>query len=190
MIALFGRDVALRSIIPEQAESFEAAYVGQGLAGATTHRRLKFAEMLFAHAVKKKPIPDDPFADVTVPNVLPADRRQDVTAEDVEELTAVSDPTWRVVFALCRYAGLRCPSEVASLKWADIDFVVGRTTATKTERTADRATRPCPIFAHLHPDPEKAREIKSVGEVGCGSGFWRAGGVSPLLWSKSPGNRG
>ena len=177
LIALFGRDVGLRTITAEKAESFKAAYVDQGLAGATVHRRLKFAKMLFAHAVKKKLIPDNPFAGVTVPNVLPADRRQYVSVEAVEKLMAVSNPTWRTIVALCRYAGLRCPSEVLSLKWKDIDFAAGRMTVTapKTEHIAGKETRPCPVFARLRPYLEDAHKVKSATEVYVIGGSWGDG---------------
>ena len=32
-----------------------------------------------------------------------------------------SDNQWKLILALCRYASLRRPTEVLSLKWADID---------------------------------------------------------------------
>ena len=35
-------------------------------------------------------------------------------------LEACPDQEWRTLFALVRYGGLRCPSEVLKLKWSDI----------------------------------------------------------------------
>jgi hypothetical protein len=29
---------------------------------------------------------------------------------------------WRLIFSLCRFQGLRCPSEVVSLKWSDVQW--------------------------------------------------------------------
>ena len=174
LTALFGTDTDLRSITPEQAERFKAEYVDRGLAAATTHRRLKFAKMLFAHAIKRKLIAENPFADVKLPNVIPAARRQYVTAEAVEKLLAVSNPTWRTIIALSRYAGLRCPSEVLSLKWEHVDLAAGRMTVTapKTEHIAGKGTRPCPIFARLRPYLEEAHKIKSAAEVYVIGGPW------------------
>ncbi len=35
-------------------------------------------------------------------------------------LEACPDSQWRVLFALSRFAGLRCPSETLALQWADV----------------------------------------------------------------------
>lgn len=130
--------------------------------------------MLFAHAVKTKLLPDNPFAGVTVPNVVPADRRRYVSGEEVEKLMAVSNPTWRTILALCRFAGLRCPSEVLSLKWEDIDFATGKMTVTapKTEHLVGKGTRVCPLFARLRPYLEEAHKRKPAGEVYVVGGAW------------------
>ena len=48
-----------------------------------------------------------------------------------------------MIVALCRYAGPRCPSEVVSLKWADVDLAAGLMTVTspKTEHIPGEAYR-------------------------------------------------
>ncbi len=68
-------------------------------------------------------------------------------------LDACPDAQWRLIFALCRFGGLRCPSEVLRLKWADIDWARDRFTvhATKTEHHADGGVRKVPIFPELAP---------------------------------------
>ena len=52
-----------------------------------------------------------------------------------------------LVVALARYGGLRCPSEIALLKWSDIHWDAERMTVTspKTKRYG-KATRVVPIF--------------------------------------------
>lgn len=37
-------------------------------------------------------------------------------------LDAFLDSQWRLLFALSRYGGLRCPSERLALRWIDIDW--------------------------------------------------------------------
>ena len=37
-------------------------------------------------------------------------------------LEACPDAEWRLLFALSRFAGLRCPSEHLALRWADINW--------------------------------------------------------------------
>ena len=56
-----------------------------------------------------------------------------------------------MIFALCRYGGLRCPSEVLKLTWGDISWEQSRMLvhAPKTEHHADKATRLVPLFPEL-----------------------------------------
>ena len=55
--------------------------------------------------------------------------------------------------ALCRYGGLRCPSEVMGLTWADVDWEKRRfqVHARKTEHHADGGDRIVPLFPELYP---------------------------------------
>ncbi len=68
-------------------------------------------------------------------------------------LDACPDSVWRLIFALCRYGGLRCPSEVQRLRLRDVDW--GRDEflvhAPKTEHHEGKATRWVPIFPELRP---------------------------------------
>ena len=65
---------------------------------------------------------------------------------------ACPDAEWRLLFALSRYGGLRCPSEHLGLRWEDVDWERGRLTihSPKTEHHAGGATRVVPIFPELH----------------------------------------
>lgn len=68
-------------------------------------------------------------------------------------IEATPDPEWRLMIALARYGALRCPSEVLSLRWADIDFDRGRirVPSPKTERHAGRGHRLIPLFREIEP---------------------------------------
>ena len=78
-------------------------------------------------------------------------------------LDACPDAQWRLLFALSRYAGLRCPSEHLALRWADIDWAANKMTvhSPKTEHHAGKDKRVIPIFPELLPylkdafDPEE-----------------------------------
>ena len=77
------------------------------------------------------------------------------------------------IIALCRYGGLRYPSEVLGLTWDDVlwdqDRMIVR--APKTEHHEDRGIRQVPLFAELRvylaaafdvappPDLEEAEDI-------------------------------
>jgi len=41
-------------------------------------------------------------------------------------LDACRTTRWKAIVVLCRYAGLRCPSEVFALRWSDIELDAGR----------------------------------------------------------------
>jgi integrase len=75
-----------------------------------------------------------------------------VTADEAKKvLDACPDAQWRLIFALCRYGGLRCPSEVLLLKWADIDWERHRMIvhSPKTEHHQGKDMRQVPLFPEL-----------------------------------------
>lgn len=57
------------------------------------------------------------------------------------------------MFALARFGGLRCPSEVLSLRWGDIDWARERiiVTSPKTEHHEDGESREIPLWPELRP---------------------------------------
>lgn len=117
----FGADRDLAEVTEADAGDFKMFLVGQKLAPTTVHKRLQFARMFFRAAKKRKLIADNPFAEVTAKAVLRQDRQRFITREEADRLLAVCNPTWRVIVALSRYGGLRCPSEILSLRWQDVD---------------------------------------------------------------------
>ena len=85
-----------------------------------------------------------------------------------EVLAACPSQDWRVVVALARYAGLRCPSEVGALTWDDVNWEKGRLTvrSKKTEHHgADHALRVVPISPALRTILADASEQAAKGEA-------------------------
>lgn len=74
-----------------------------------------------------------------------------------EEITrafdACPDAQWRLIFALSRYAGMRCPSEHLRLRWCDVDWGNNRIhiTSPKTEHHVGGESRVAPLFPELRP---------------------------------------
>ncbi len=66
-------------------------------------------------------------------------------------LDACPDLQWRMIFALCRFAGMRCPTEVLALRWQDINWEHGRflVHSSKTEHHEGKDTRLVPLFPEL-----------------------------------------
>lgn len=165
LLAMLDPKTGVRDFTTDDAERFRAHYLERDLAPATVHRRLKFAKTMFADAVKRKLIGENPFAEVKTPNRIPQERRVYVSVEDAARLIAVANPTWRIIVALSRFAGMRCPSEVLSLRWEHVDFATDRMTVTspKTEHIAGKEYRVVPIFAALRPYLEEAFELAEPG---------------------------
>src|SRR3990172_6901191 len=94
----------------------------------TIRRRCGRARQLFQAAVRHRLIARNPFAELKGVSVL-ANKSRDyfVTREMADKvLAACPDNQWKLLFALSRYGGLRCPSEHLGLRWSDIDWERGR----------------------------------------------------------------
>ena len=70
----------------------------------------------------------------------------EATAQNV--LDACPNNEWKLIFALARYGGFRCPSEVLALTWGDILWDQDRfiVRCVKTEHRAGHEMRIVPIF--------------------------------------------
>ena len=82
-----------------------------------------------------------------------ANRERDffVTREDAQKvIDACPDAEWRLIFALARFGGLRTPSELLTLRWADVNLPAGRMTvhSPKTEHHTGKAMRIVPMNLH------------------------------------------
>jgi integrase len=88
-------------------------------------------------------------------------------AEAAAVLDACPDAQWRLLFALSRYGGLRCPSEHLRLRWCDVDWARNRMTvhSPKTEHHIGGASRLVPLFPELLPYLREVFEEASPGDV-------------------------
>ena len=90
----------------------------------------------------------------SVPMGSYANRAKDRTIsmdEYAKLLDACPNQEWRTIIALARVGGLRCPSELQRLKWADINWEQNRfvVRAPKTERYVQHSKRIVPLFPEL-----------------------------------------
>ena len=165
----FGESQSLRGITVGHADEFRTHYLTRApkLAAATAARRLTAVRTIFKHALRMKLIDSNPFHGVIVRSVNPPERKAYISKADTERILSACNPTWRIIVALSRYAGLRNPSEVLSLKWEHVNFETGRMTvpSCKTEHLPGKAYRVVPIFPELRPYLDDAFEIAGEGEV-------------------------
>ena len=146
----------LRSITPDDAAGFKSYLLTRkrqkrGLSDTTVSKRLTLTKQLFRNARQRKLIPDNPFADVRHAARTTTDRQHFIDRQVTARLLdKAPNADWRCVIALCRFGGLRCPSEVLSLEWPHIDWERLRITvpSPKTENHG-KASREIPLFPEL-----------------------------------------
>lgn len=157
LLGYFPADARLRDVTPGDADAFARwlrAPKDGGLSEATARKTVSIAKQFFRAAVRKKLIVENPFADLS--GTVPANRKRDyfVSREEAAKvLDACPDAEWRLLFALSRYGGLRCPSETLRLRWTEIDWAENRMTvgSPKTEHHEGGSSRVVPIFPELRP---------------------------------------
>ena len=121
----------------------------EGLAPNTLRKRVSNAKQFFQDAVSRDLIAKNPFGGLK--GTVGGNRERDyfVTREVAEKvINACPDLEWRLLFALSRFGGLRCPSEHLALTWGDVNWAEGRmlVRSPKTEHHYGKGTRVAPIF--------------------------------------------
>ena len=138
------------------------------LAPATIAKRVHVAKQVFGKAVAWGWLEKNPFAALRAGSQANPARAAYVAPETLEAvLDACPGVQWRLVFALSRLAGLRCPSEVGGLQWGDVDFEHGRLTvrSPKTEHHGGgHAVRLVPIVPRLREILADAFDAAKEGE--------------------------
>lgn len=112
----FGLDKPLSDVTKGDATDWRLSLVSCGLADASVRKHCGFAKHFFAQAVDHELIQSNPFAKL-VSSPVGNDSRQQFVSRDMtaQVLNEAPDAEWRLIIALSRYGGLRCPSEHLSL---------------------------------------------------------------------------
>ena len=166
LIEFLGPEKQLAAVTPGDADEFRLHLMGQ--VGDNTSRRMcGRAKQFFRAALRRRLISENPFGDMKGCGVQP-NRSRDyfVTREEARRvLDACPDAEWRLLFALSRYGGLRCPSENLALRWSDVDWERGRlrVPSPKTEHHPGRGSRIIPIFPELRSYLEAAFDQAEPG---------------------------
>jgi integrase len=167
LVEHFGKDRLLSDIKPGDADDW-CSMLRAKYANATAARTIKRAKQFFSSAVRKELIPRNPFADCKAGHQSNPARFHFVKQEDAAlVIQACPDAEWRLIVALCRYAGLRCPTELLALTWPDVDWERNRfrVHASKTEHHKDSGERLVPIFPELRPHLEEAFHLAAEGSL-------------------------
>jgi integrase len=169
LVAFFGYEKPLRGITLDDAELFRNWLKSEEkLSENTLRRRCGRARQFFTAAKKSKLVEDNPFEGMPVTVSGNKDKERFVTeAESQKILEACPNAEWRLIFSLCRYGGVRCPSELLTLKWDDIIWASSRiiVTSPKTEHHKGHENRVIPLFPELLKPLMEVQEQAATGSV-------------------------
>jgi len=159
MVSFFGIDRPLHLITREDAEAWLKKMIDE-YAPATASRMFRRARQFFNLALKQKMIRENPFSDIVTPQQVNKERQAFISREDAERvIEQCPENEWKLIFALSRFAGLRCPSEHYGLRWGDIDWEKGRMMI-ESPKTGNRWV---PLFPELKPYLDWAYAIADPG---------------------------
>lgn len=149
----FFKDDYIDEVTVQQAKNFRIYLKSvAGLNENTLRCEIGLARQFFKAAIDAELISKNPFRGQSVAVRANPARFSYVTQEtSLKILDVCHDAQWRLIFGLCRWGGLRCPSEVLRLKWQDVDFEHDRFTvhASKTAHHVDGGIRTVPMFPEL-----------------------------------------
>lgn len=169
----FGRERKLFLITEEDAAKYrdwlERAGQKNGKPyGATTASRMcRRAREIFAPAVERRAILANPFAKLKGWTDTNPERDEYIGAPEFERVMLECDPDTRLLFSLCRYAGLRGQSEIMPLEWTWLDWHHATlfVKAPKTARYEGQGSRYVPMSEELMRLLTKAHERAPEGAV-------------------------
>jgi integrase len=170
-LAVFFKNDILDDVTVQHGKAFRIYLkTTVGLSENTIRRHIGICRQFFNAAINAEIITKNPFRGQSVSVQANESRFFYVTSEMAQKvLDACPDASWRLIFGLARFGGLRCPSEVVRLKWVDVDFEKQRFTvfASKTEHHADGGIRVVPMFPELRPLFQDAFDHAPDGAVYC-----------------------
>lgn len=169
LLAYFGPNHLLRDFTPADAKAFRAWLATSGhqdpdrgpLAKATISRRTRRAKQLFAHAVDRRWLADNPFAGEKGWDEVNRERDFRVTVGLFKRVLAeVPSLEFRAFLTVVRFAALRSPSESRPLLWEDVNWEHGSLTV-RRQKTAHRIV---PLFPEVAEALDRIWQQAAEGE--------------------------
>lgn len=159
LVGFFGENQRLDAVARTDARAFRAALASgdmafvqkrkRALSEATVNMHMRNARKMFGVAVDDDLIVFNPF-DRTAGKPPPAKAWHEVTDDEFSSLMRAARPSWRLLLALARYAGLR-RGEAMNLTWNQVDWEQSRLTVVANDqwRPKDRDSRVVPVVPEL-----------------------------------------
>ena len=163
LLKFFKAKKLLHLVTPADAQQFFAWLrddEGAMLAASTAGKRFEKSSRYFQTAVDKRWLTENPLTGIKTKSKAPRDRDENIDLATIDRVIAEArDPRFRLVVALCRFGGMRTPSEPLALRWEWFNWEEETLTfrATKTSNW-----RTIPLFHELRPFIDEAWQ--SAGE--------------------------
>ena len=165
LVEYFGREKPLASITRADGKRWRDWMIARPLAEATVAKHCKRAKTLFSHAVDDRLLTESPLEKLVAGSESNRERLFFVSISDAQKiLKACPDADWRLIFTLCRWGGLRCPSEVLNLKWNDVLWDQSKIRIPAEGKTGARL---CPIFPEMMVALRESWESAPDGAIYC-----------------------
>lgn len=159
LIEFFSSSRSLGSITPGDADEWHEWLIESGLGENTIRKRCGVAKQFFKYAIRKNLISENPFQDLKSSVGANEERQHFVERSVIDQVIEVCDDIeWKLIIALARYGGLRCPSEHLQLTWGDVNWEksVVIVHSPKTAHHSGRGRRQVPLFPEIRPFLESA----------------------------------
>ncbi len=165
----FGPAKPIDSITAGDAVNFESNLrTKEDLASNTIRKRISNCKLIWTYAIDHELTAQNPFRKLASSVRGNRDRLYFVPIKTINDILEVCpDIQWKAIVALCRWGGLRCPSELAGLTWNDVDWARGRllVRSPKTEHHEGKASRWIPLWPEIRTILADAREIAPDGQL-------------------------
>lgn len=173
LVDYFGDRKILAEITPADCERWQRyLHDGDKLADSTVEKILKRAKAMFRYATKDRLLEENPFLELKISSSVSRERDAFISKElAAKVLKACPNHDWKVIFGLARFAGMRCPSEILTLSWTDIEWQAGRIRIDSPKT----GLRYCPIFEELQPILREAQKASPAKSARCVHGHTGSG---------------
>lgn len=159
IIRILGERKLLRDVNPGDGDELWRSMLSC-LGENTVRRHMGRAKQFMRAAHRRRLIESDPFADIKGCSVQADESRLFFITREMADkvIDACPDVEWRLLFALVRFGGLRCPSEPLDLTWDCVHWDTGKLTVCK-HKTKQRTIPLFPeIRVHLEAAFDQAEE--------------------------------
>ncbi|MDB4650152.1 tyrosine-type recombinase/integrase [Pirellulaceae bacterium] len=146
---LNGENPLVRDVTEKQASDFyEKFLVDAGMSESYRSKTARIIREFFGRAVKLKLIRENPFSAFQISDHVDRSRHVYIDRDTIHKLIDSGlDARWRCLLGFSALCGLRTRSEVASIRWEQINWDENTFTVAKG-KTAERAV---PIFGDFRP---------------------------------------